>query len=156
MWINCKMLLKITFLITVDISEPPADGISLKEKKTNIIRDRENTIEETVKQFTSYYWQRHWLHIATHQFCLNTSLTLINLISHKISEIAKQQYFWFPERVQEQILMPSFAIALLYCSTTSNPNLCLSALPPVSGSSSGLNTFNGIGSFLPSLLEIQS
>lgn len=49
------MLLKITFLITVDISEPPADGISLKEKKTNIIRDRENTIEETVKQFTSYY-----------------------------------------------------------------------------------------------------
>lgn len=27
------MPLKITFLITVDISEPPADGISLKEKE---------------------------------------------------------------------------------------------------------------------------
>lgn len=48
------MPLKITFLITVDISEPPADGISLKEK-TNVIWDQENTVGETV-QFTSYYW----------------------------------------------------------------------------------------------------
>lgn len=48
------MRLKITFLITVDISEPPADGISLKEKKSNKIRDHENTIGETA-QFTRYY-----------------------------------------------------------------------------------------------------
>lgn len=31
------MPFKITFLITVDISEPPADGISPKGKKKDII-----------------------------------------------------------------------------------------------------------------------
>lgn len=53
------MPLKITFLITVDISEPPADGISLKEKKKtkqphNITRGQEYTLGENL-QFTSYY-----------------------------------------------------------------------------------------------------
>lgn len=120
------MPLKITFLITVDISEPPADGISLKEKKWHNLRQRKHYKRDCKTVHKLLLIEALTSHCHSPQFCLNTFHALMNFISSKVSEIAKQQYSQFTGRVQEQFLtlQLSSAIELPFYSTTRDPNLC--------------------------------
>lgn len=146
------MPLKITFLITVDISEPPADGISLKEKKWHNLRQRKHYRRDYKTVHKLLMIEALTSHCHSAQCCLNTSYALMNFISYKVSELAKQQYLWFTERAQEQFLALQLcsAIELLSYSTNYVPNCCPFVAPPVSGMhSSVLNIKGSYSTLLP-------